>query len=181
LTEFMTLEEMANYLRVTKKTIYRLLEKQRIPALKIGHQWRFDKISVDGWLRQKNLIGTVNVLVIDDEELVCLLFKDTLEEAGHTVTMCTKSADGLALVRERDFDLVFLDLKMPLMDGAELFREIKTIKPNLPVTIITGYPDSDLMTKALNYGPFGVMRKPFRGSDILAAVSYYLYFGTASR
>jgi len=43
--DLMTLEEVANYLRVNEKTIYRMLDKRGIPALKVGHQWRFDKAS----------------------------------------------------------------------------------------------------------------------------------------
>jgi len=104
-----------------------------------------------------------------------------LEGTGHTLTAVSESSKGLELVGDRDYDLVFLDLKMPEMDGAELFRQMRVAKPKLPVTIITGYPDSELMTRALTYGPFGVMSKPFRGSDILTAVSTYLRYGMAAR
>ncbi len=82
--------------------------------------------------------------------------------------------EGLELVKQADFDLVFLDLKMPRMDGAELFRQIKIIKPKLPVVIITGYPDSDVMARALAQGPLGVMSKLFDESDIIAAVNSFL-------
>ena len=173
----MTLEELANYLRVTKKTIYRLLERGRIPARKVGRQWRFDKASIDTWLRESSKKTAANILVIDDDEEICSLFKDALEESGFAVTTVNNSSKGLELVKDQDYSLVFLDLKMPGMDGAELFRRIKEAKPNLPVTIITGYPDSDLMMRALTYGPLGVMNKPFSGSDILAAVNNYLRFG----
>jgi FixJ family two-component response regulator len=54
-------------------------------------------------------------------------------------------------------------------------------KSGLPVTIITGYPDSDLMIKALTHGPLGVLSKPFSGSDILAAVDTYLRFGMPTK
>jgi len=60
------------------------------------------------------------------------------------------------------------------MSGAELFRQIKTVKPKLTVTIITGYPESDLMAQALEQGPFGVMKKPFSESDIIAGVETFL-------
>ncbi len=73
--------------------------------------------------------------------------------------------------------MVFLDLKMPGIDGAELFRQIRITKPELPVIIITGYQDSDLMIRALDHGPLGVMSKPFRSSDIITAVNNYLRFG----
>jgi len=173
----MTLEEVADYLRVTKKTIYRLLERQRIPAKKVGRQWRFDKASIDGWLSQSSTGVETNILVIDDDEEICTLFRDTLEEAGHTVTTVTESPKGLELVKGQDYDLVFLDLKMPGMDGAELLRQIRVAKAELPVTIITGYPDSDLMMNALAHGPLGVMNKPFNSSDIMTAVKNYLRFG----
>ena len=174
--ELMTVEEVANYLRVTKKTIHRLLQRHVIPAMKVGRQWRFDKASIDVWL-QKNSVGTeAKILVVDDDETICSLFEDTLEEAGYTVTTVSESSKGLELVKNRDYDLVFLDLKMPGMDGAGLFGQIRLAKPDLPVTIITGYPNSDLMERALTYGPFGVMSKPFSGSDILTAVNTYLRF-----
>ena len=181
MTELMTLEEVANYLRVTKKTIHRLLGRRVIPAMKVGHQWRFDRASIEVWLRQNSVNTAANILVIDDDETICSLFKDTLEESGHAVTTVSESSKGLELVKDGDYDLVFLDLKMPEMDGAELFGQIRVTKPKLPVTVITGYPDSELMTRALTYGPFSVMSKPFRGSDILAAVSIYLRFGMATR
>lgn len=180
-TTLLTLEEVADYLRVTKKTIYRLLERNIIPATKVGRQWRFDKDSIDVWLRQNSIERRANVLVIDDDETICSLFKETLEGAGHTVTTVSESLKGLELVKDQDYDLVFLDLKMPVMDGAELFRQIRVSKPELPVTIITGYPDSDLMMSALAHGPFGVMNKPFSSSNILTAVNTYLRFGLPTK
>ena len=177
----MTVEELGQYLRFTKKTIYALLKQGGIPAFKIGNKWRFDEASIDVWLRQSSAEAVAKILVIDDDETLCSLFKDTLEEAGHTVITVSESSKGLGLVKDRDYDLVFLDLKMPGMDGAELFRQIRVTKPELPVTIITGYPDSDLMMAALAHGPFGVMSKPFSSSDILTAVNNYLHFGMLTR
>jgi excisionase family DNA binding protein len=174
MAELMTVEEVANYLRVTEKTIYRLLKRGSISATKVGHQWRFDKASIDEWLRQKPVETKASILVIDDEEVVRLLFKETLEELGHRVITVETAVEGLELVKQQSFDLVFLDLKMPSMDGAELFRQTKAIKPKLPVIIITGYPNSDMMARALAEGPFGVMNKPFDESDIMAAISTFL-------
>ncbi len=174
MTELMTLEEVADYLRVTKKTIYRLLRQGKIPATKVGQQWRFDRVAIDDWLQRKSVGAKANILVIDDEEVVRLLFKETLEELGHRVITVEAAAEGLELVKQQDFDLVFLDLKMPGMDGAELFRRIRTVKPKLPVTIITGYPDSGMMKRALAQGPFGVMNKPFSEQDIITAVHNFL-------
>jgi excisionase family DNA binding protein len=175
--QLMTVEEVADYLRVTKRTIYRLLDKHIIPSTKVGRQWRFDKAVIDVWLSQNSSEAAANILVVDDDETICSLFQDTLEEAGHAITTASESSKALELIKEQDYDLVLLDLKMPEIDGAEIFRQIRKSKPELPVIIITGYPDSDLMMKALAYGPFGVMKKPFNDSDILNAVNNYLRFG----
>jgi excisionase family DNA binding protein len=176
-TALLTLEELAQYLRVTRKTIYRLLENGRIPAKKVGHQWRFEKADIDTWLQKSTKKKAVNVLVIDDYEDICSLFRGALEGSGISVTTVNDSIKGLELIKTRDFSLVFIDLKMPGMDGAELFKNIKEFKPELPVTIITGFSDSELMMKALTYGPLGVMNKPFSASDIIIAINNYLHLG----
>jgi excisionase family DNA binding protein len=175
--ELMTLEEVAEYLRVTKKTVYRLLERRAIPSTRVGHQWRFDKAAIEAWLRHNSAGFAANFLVIDDDEAIGDLIKDTLEEAGHVVTTTTDSARGLQLAREKSYDLVFLDLKMPGMDGTEVFKEIRAEKPEMPVVIVTGYADSDLMMTALDNGPFGVMKKPFTGSEVMTVVRTYLRVG----
>jgi len=176
MAELMTLEEVADYLRVTEKTVYRLLKRNGIPATKVGRQWRFDRGLIDEWLQVASTGTRASVLVIDDEEVIRLLFKEILEGLGHRVVAAGTGSQGLELVKQEDFALVFLDLKMPGIDGVEIFREIKAIKPELPVIIITGYPESDMMASALAQGPFGVMNKPFGEADIVAAVSTFLRF-----
>jgi len=180
MVKLMTVEEVGGYLRVAKKTIYRLLKRGKIPATKVGRQWRFDKTSIDEWLLQKPAEIRANILVVDDEEIIRSLFKKTLEELGHKVVAAETGLKGLELVKQRDFAMVFLDLKMPGMDGAELFRQIKTIRPLLPVIIITGYPDSNVMAQALAQAPFGLMNKPFDESDIITAVNTFLSVSTVS-
>jgi len=182
MAKLMTVEEAADYLRVGKKTIYRLLKQGKIPATKVGHQWRFKKASIDVWLLQiqKPVETRANILVVDDEEAIRSLFKKTLEELGHKVVAAETGPKGLELLKQRDFAMVFLDLKMPGMDGAELFRQIKTIRPRLPVIIITGYPDSAVMGQALAQVPFGLMNKPFDESDIITATNTFLPVSTAN-
>ncbi len=174
MTNLMTVGEVVDYLRVTKKTIYRLLVRDGIPAAKVGQQWRFDKTLVDEWLQRKSVGTNANILVVDDEETILLLFKETLEELGHRVAVAKTGFEGLELVKQQDFALVFLDLKMPGMVGDDFFGQLKAIKPRLPVTIITGYPDSGMMARALAQGPSEVMKKPFSESDIIATVNSFL-------
>lgn len=174
MAELMTVEEVASYLRVTERTIYRLLKRDSIPATKVGHQWRFDKVAINEWLRQNSEGAKKRILVVDDDEMIRVLFEKTLEELGHSVTTAESSSSGFKFVERFDFDLVFLDLKMSGMDGAELLRRIRGIKPGLPVVVITGYPDSEMMSRALAQGPFGIMNKPFAESDIVIAINSFL-------
>jgi excisionase family DNA binding protein len=181
MTELMTLQEVASYLRVTTKTIYRLLEKGGIPAAKVGHQWRFLRPSIDEWLGASTTVVKPSVLVVDDDEIIRLLFQETLVERGYEVVPATTGQEGLEHAKHKDFDLVFVDLKMPSMNGAEFIHEIHKTKPDVAVVVITGYPDSELMTKALAEGPIGVMNKPFGESDIIRAADVFLRVERAGR
>jgi excisionase family DNA binding protein len=174
MAELMTVEEIAQYLRVTTKTIYRLLKKGSIPTSKVGHLWRFDKGTIDTWLKENATPLKTSILVIDDEESIRSLFEDVLMSLGHKVMTAETSSRALALIKAHNFDLVFLDLKMPDIDGAELLGQIKALKPDLLVAIITAYADSELMTRALEQGPLGVMKKPFTVSDIKTAIDTFL-------
>ena len=119
--------------------------------------------------------------MIDDDRAICLLFTDTLEAEGYQVTTVNDPHEALELVKGGNYALLFLDLKIPEMDGAELLKQIRAVKPEMPVTVITGYPESDLMMKALDYGPLGVMKKPFKGSDILISIRNYLRVGLPNK
>jgi excisionase family DNA binding protein len=179
MAELMTIEEVAAFLSLSTKTIYRLLQRHDIPAAKIGGQWRFDKEIINSWIRQLSEASgktkpKANILVIDDEEVIIELFKQALIGTGYRVISASNALDGLNLMRKFSIDLVFLDLRMPGMNGVELFRQIKNTKPNLPVIIITGYPNSDMMSQALVQGPFALMNKPFTDKDVLEAIHSFL-------
>ena len=174
MAELMTIEELEKYLRFTRKTIYKLLKEGSIPATKIGNKWRFDKEAIDKWLQKGMERARARILVIDDDELIRSIFKETLEQEGHIVVTADNAAKGLMYVTQREFDLVFLDLKLPGTDGADILREMKGAKDKLPVIIITGYPNSEMMERAMKQGPISVMIKPFNDSDIINAVNNFL-------
>ena len=172
--DLMTLKEVALYLRVTEKTIHRLLDKNAIPASKVGKLWRFDREVLNDWLKENAVAAKNRILVIDDEKNIGKLIEMNLGKLGHEVLIADSAVHGLEIVKSQDLDLVFLDLRMPEIDGAELFKQIRQAKPEIQVIIVTGYPESELMMSALKYGPFGVMRKPFSGSDIIQVVNCFL-------
>lgn len=175
MVKLMTIEELEQYLRLTRKTLYKLLKRGNIPAVRIGNKWRFDQETIDEWLYRSTEKVKARILVIDDDESIRSLFKATLEEEGYAVVTAEDTATGLAHVMQRNYNLVFLDLKMPGTDGAEILGEMRKVNSRLPVIIITGYPNSEMMERAMKQGPIGVMLKPFDDSDIRSAVNSFLY------
>jgi excisionase family DNA binding protein len=168
--ELLTPQELARYLKLNHTTVIRKANKGEIPAIKIGKQFRFDKNQIDKWLLQQTVGRQAHILVVDDEPVIGQLFRDSLEKNGCHVTTMVSSLEALELVARQPFDLIFLDLAMPDLDGSELFRRIRHIDKQVPIAIITGYPDSELLKKAKEHGPFMIMIKPFTDNEILQAV-----------
>ena len=162
--------EIAEYLNMEAVTVRRKAAKGEIPAVRIGNRFRFDKDQIDRWLLQNKVGRQMHILVVDDEPVVGRLFRGSLEGEGYQITTTLRSVEALEIIAREHFDLVFLDLVMPELDGSELFRRIRQKDKHVPIAIITGYPDSELMSKAMAQGPFLVMKKPFGSDDILQAV-----------
>ena len=173
LAELLTTKEVAEYLKLKPVTVTRKAAKGEIPAIKIGGRFRFDKGQIDGWLHHRSTSGK-NILVVDDEETIRQLFKDTLESRNCRVVTAQNSIEALGLVRSWSFDLIFMALKMPGVNGADTFRQIRQIDSSVPVIIITGYPISDLMEQVMEHGPFGIMKKPFNALDIQRSADSFL-------
>ena len=163
--DVLTLEEAAQYLKIAKPTLYRLLEDGKIPAFKVGNQWRFTRELIDKWLWDQ-LPKKKNILVVDDDNLICMDLKKIISADGHDVVTSNSGEEAAGLIKDSNFHLVFLDLMLPDMDGLEVLKVIKKFKANLPVVIITGYPDSELMNQALELGPISVLKKPFSRKQI---------------
>jgi len=102
----------------------------------------------------------LKVLVVDDEKGFCENVKDILEMENYDVVTAYNGFIGLELAKENGFDLVLMDVKMPVMDGVETFKKMKVIAPGTPVIMITAYAVEDLLREALQEGAFGALRKP---------------------
>jgi excisionase family DNA binding protein len=158
--EILTIREVAGYLKLPVSTVYRLAERRDLPGHKVGRQWRFHKSVLDEWFRQHAATSRSTILVVDDEEAIRELMVTALASKTRAVLTAGSGDEALEIVKRSDVDLVLLDLSMPGMNGVETFREIHSLRPALPVMIVTAYPDSDLMSKALEIGPFTMISKP---------------------
>jgi excisionase family DNA binding protein len=177
---FLTTEEVLEYLQVNLRTVYRLIKAGKIPAVRVGRQWRFRKGDIDTWLHNQRTRragdavptdGRYRVLVVDDEEGIRDLLSRTLAMADYDVDTTSDGMSALESIRNDGYRLVIADLRMPGMDGLTLIREVKQINPQLPIIIITGYSSESSAIEAVNLGVSGYLTKPVGIPQVLAAAA----------
>ena len=186
---FLTTEEVLEYLQVNLRTVYRLIKAGKIPAVRVGRQWRFRKRDIDAWLDSQRprsgakplpapaarpaaaATSRPRVLVVDDEASIRDLLAKTLALAEYDVDVAPDGRSALERMRLYPYDLLIADLKMPGMDGLAVIREAKRYKADLPVIIITGFSTESSAIEAVNLGVAGYLTKPFRVPQVLAAAA----------
>ena len=102
-----------------------------------------------------------NILIIDDEETTCRIFSKILQEEGYTVYTALDGIEGLKIAKENPIDVIFLDIKMPKMDGIKILKMIKKSDAGIVIIILTGYGTIELAKKAMGLGAFDFITKPF--------------------
>jgi excisionase family DNA binding protein len=184
---FLTTEEVLEYLQVNLRTVYRLIKAGKIPAVRVGRQWRFRKRDIDAWLdsqrpasgKTPSVSSSVSadraagkrVLVVDDEASIRELLSKTLALEKYDVDTAGDGAAALDRMRTAAYDLLIADLKMPGMDGLTLIRQARRLKSDLRIIIITGYSTESSAIEAVNLGVDGYLTKPFRIPQVLAAAA----------
>lgn len=186
---FLTTEEVLEYLQVNLRTVYRLIKAGKIPAIRVGRQWRFRKRDIDAWLESQRprggrpapvaaparsagaAAGRPRVLVVDDEATIRDLLSKTLALAEYDVDLAPDGRAALDRLRMIPYDLLITDLKMPGVDGLTVIREARRLKADLPVIIITGFSNEASAIEAVNLGVSGYLTKPFRVPRVLAAAA----------
>lgn len=104
----------------------------------------------------------LEILVLDDEEIVCTRLKSVLEKAGYVVETYTDSRQAKNRIEQHRFSIVVTDLKMANIDGLELFRSVKDKWPDCEVVLITGFATVEVTREALQKGVRDVIAKPFK-------------------
>jgi excisionase family DNA binding protein len=185
---FLTTEEVLEYLQVNLRTVYRLFKAGKIPAVRVGRQWRFRKRDIDAWLdaqrprgerppaataaeRPARTVERPRVLVVDDEASIRELLSKTLALAEYEVDTAPDGRAAVERLRLGHYDLLIADLKMPGLDGLSLIREAKRLNADIPVIIITGFSSESSAIEAVNLRGAGYLTTPFRVPQVLAAAA----------
>src|ERR1035437_498329 len=110
------------------------------------------------------------ILVIDDDPTFCTMLKTFLTNKGFAVREAFSAAESLKAMRLEQFDIALCDFRLPDKDGLELLKDIRLLKPKLPVIIMTRYADIRVAIRAIKMGAYEYVTKPINPDEILAAI-----------
>lgn len=114
--------------------------------------------------------GGRDVLVVDDEAGVGLLLREALGRYGHRVVSVTNGQSAIEQARQGSFDVVFLDIRMPGMNGLETLKALHRLLPKATFVMITAYAESALVDESLDSGAFICLSKPLSITQVAALI-----------
>lgn len=142
------------------------LRKEREAALDIGL-----KLDVSDEAKTLKRVEVkepkARILAVDDEAIVLDSFRKILVVAGYSIDTVEKGSEALGLIRKHDYDFVFTDLKMPEMDGLEVTKAVKHLRPDIDVIVITGYASIETAVETMKYGAMDYVQKPFTEDELI--------------
>lgn len=113
----------------------------------------------------------LKILVVDDEQIMRDLFVKILRKEEHEVVTAQDGKEAVKKIKENNFDIVFMDIRMPDMNGVETFGQIKKLSPKSKVFMMTAFEVPKEIEKALQEGARGCLFKPFGVDEVLQCVS----------
>jgi len=111
-----------------------------------------------------------SILIVDDNMSQCKTMSFILKRKGYNVATADNGPEAIAIVKKSPFNIIFMDIKMPLMNGVETYKKIKKIRPEARVIMMTAYAVEDLIQEALKEGAYGIIYKPLDIPKVLAIV-----------
>ena len=105
-------------------------------------------------------MSKLRILVVDDDEDFAASLGHVFERRGHEVQLAFSGEEAVEASGAVDFDIAFVDLKMPDKDGLQSFQEIRALRPDARVVMISGYTSDPRLPQAVDQGALGVLYKP---------------------
>lgn len=106
------------------------------------------------------------LLIADDEPVIRLVIRETLSNEGYEIEEAENGEEAVLKVKNSNFDLVIMDIRMPKVDGMEALRDIRRMNPSLPVVMITAHGSSNIAMEAIREGAYDYFTKPFDVAEI---------------
>ena len=115
--------------------------------------------------------GTMRILVVDDDADAADALAELFELEDHDVTVAYSGEKAISAYQTNDFDLAFMDIMMPGINGVDSFFEIRKSKPDAKVYFMTGFSTGELVERALKEGALGVLPKPLDPMEVLTVLN----------
>ena len=173
---FLTTDDVLGYLRVNLRTVYRLIKAGKLPAVRVGRQWRFRKRDLDAWLESQRTGRAAaatrrRVLMAVEDAGPNGPLAATLAAAGYDTDAVTDGRAALDRLRREGADLLITGLRLPGLDGLAVIREARRAAPRLPVIIVTAFSSEASAIEAANLGVAGYLTPPFTTARVLSATA----------
>ncbi|MBD3223361.1 MAG: response regulator [Caldithrix sp.] len=114
------------------------------------------------------------ILAVDDEEIILDSFRKILVLEGYSVDTVETGQETLGLIQKHHYDFLFVDLKMPAMNGVDVCKSAKHLRPDIDVIIITGYASVDTAVETMKYGAMDYVQKPFTEEELVDMVNKFV-------
>jgi excisionase family DNA binding protein len=181
---FLTTEEVLGYLQVNLRTVYRLIDAGKLPAVRVGRQWRFRRSDIDAWLDSQRPAQPEaprpsaseggKVLVLDSDGTSREFLAGALRSAGYLVDTAPDGLVAAERLKGAAYDLVVTELRVPGLDAFALIREARRATPAIRIVVVTAYSSETSAIEALNIGVAGYLVKPCRSTEIVATAARVL-------
>ncbi|MFH1438026.1 MAG: response regulator [Pseudomonadota bacterium] len=169
----MKAEELSSMFSVPMRTILRLAKEGKVPAIKIGGRWRFDRDVIERWMKDvSSCRGRGKILVVDDSPDDRQTLRRALEKMEIEIQEAASVKEAIDCLEKVKFDAVMLDLVFGHnLEGIDVLQWLGRRKMAIPVVIVTGFAETDFLKDALVYGTFVVLSKPFLREQLDEAVA----------
>ena len=119
----------------------------------------------------RKMVMNCKILLVDDEKTMVKYLSRRLIKRGFDVSVAYSGLSALEEIKKIDFDLVLLDVLMPEMDGIETLKEIKKIKPETEVIMLTGHASVEVGIEGMKSGAFNYIMKPFDPDELVKEIN----------
>ena len=152
---------------VAKKIREKKTQEEREEALKVSLNLDFSR-EAKTLKRAEVENPKAKILCVDDEAVILDSFRKILVLDGYSVDTVETGKEALDLIQNNPYDFLYTDLKMPEMDGVEVTKSVKHLRPDIDVVIITGYATVETAVECMKFGAMDYVQKPFSEDELLA-------------